>query len=402
MTQRSRSWICCQIGRREHYAVPRALHNDGVLDGLITDRWADPRSVIGRVAGTRLHQRFHHDLCSVRVWAPNVASLVLEGSLLLSGTGSWDAMIERNDWFQDRACEQFEVWARDREPGILFAYSYAARRLLTVARAHGWTTVLGQIDPGPVEERLVAELHERHPDLAPDWTPAPARYWDNWRAEWQLAERVVVNSEWSRMSLLEAGVPESLIRIVPLAYESSATSRTRDLTVRYDDARPLRVLFLGQINLRKGVAEMLEAAEMLRGDPVHFTMVGPIQIALTKMMREHPQISWRGSVSHADAVAQFAAADVFLFPTHSDGFGLTQLEALAHGLPVIVSRHCGRVVTHGLNGLVLEEVTSAAIVGSIRELLRDPGRLDSMTRHAMVDPSFSLSTVGRQLQAVVE
>ena len=36
------SWICCQVGAREHYAVPRALHRAGALHALVTDAWADP------------------------------------------------------------------------------------------------------------------------------------------------------------------------------------------------------------------------------------------------------------------------------------------------------------------------------------------------------------------------
>jgi glycosyltransferase involved in cell wall biosynthesis len=375
----------------------------GRLDALLTDAWADPRSVFSVVGGRRRRDRFHEELRDATVWTPGVSSMFFEGSLRVSGAPAWDTMIERNAWFQDRACEQLAILARlRRAPAVLFAYSYAARRLFTVARAHGWTTVLGQIDPGPVEERLVARLQDRHPSLAADWRPAPASYWDNWREEWRLADRVVVNSEWSRGALCEAGVPESRIRIVPLAYEPTATPRPRAHAPRFDASRPLRVLFLGQVNLRKGVAEVLEAVEQLRGEPVHFTFVGPVQITLTKTMRDSAQISWMGGVAHSAAAAHFDSADVFLFPTHSDGFGLTQLEALAHGLPAIVSRHCARVITHGVNGIVLDEVSGAVIAASLRELLRDPSRLRAMSENARIDPAHSLSAVGRQLLAVVQ
>lgn len=382
--------------------MPRALHRLGLLDTLLTDAWADPRSVFSVVGGRRGRDRFHDELRDATVWTPGVSSVFFEGSLRMSGAPAWDTIIERNSWFQDRACEQLEILARQRQaPAVLFAYSYAARRLFTVARAHGWTTVLGQIDPGPVEERLVAKLHQRHPSLAADWRPAPAGYWDNWQEEWRLADRVVVNSEWSRAALREAGVPESLIRIVPLAYEPTVTPRVRNHAPRFDAGRPLRVLFLGQVNLRKGVAEILEAAEQLRGEPVHFTFVGPLQITLTRTMRDSAQISWIGSVAHSAAAAHFDSADVFLFPTHSDGFGLTQLEALAHGLPAIVSRHCAQVITNGVNGLVLDEVSGAAIAASLRELLRDPSRLRAMSEHARIEPSHSLDAVGRHLVATV-
>ena len=55
----------------------------------------------------------------------------------------------------------------------------------------------------------------------------------------------------------------------------------------------------------------------------------------------------------------YKEADVFILPTLSDGFGLTQLEAQSWKLPVIASRHCGEVVRDGENGVVLEEVSAA-------------------------------------------
>ena len=396
-------WICCQIGSREHYAVPRALHRRGLLDVLLTDAWVDPGGVLGTVGGPRIRERFHEELRDAKVWTPGLSTLLFEGTLRLSGGPAWEAIIERNTWFQDRASEQLAVLVQARpHSGVVFAYSYAAKRVFTVARAHGWTTVLGQIDPGPCEDRLVAGLHRRHAELAPEWQPAPPEYWDNWREEWQLADRVIVNSEWSRVGLLEAGVPESIIRTVPLAYEAPATAKRRDDAAGFDSKRPLRVLFLGQINLRKGIAEVLEAIDLLDGEPVHFVMAGPIQIKLTKKMRDHSRVSWLGAVPHAQVADLFTAADVFLFPTHSDGFGLTQLEALGHGVPVIVSRHCAPIVTDGVNGLLLAEVSGRAIAASIRELLRDPGRLRAITRNARLDHSYGLPTIGRHFEAVLE
>ena len=79
--------------------------------------------------------------------------------------------------------------------------------------------MLVQIDPGPEEERIVAEEAARVPELAGDWQPAPAEYWTCWREECELADRIVVNSEWSREGLIRGGVPAEKISVIPLAYE---------------------------------------------------------------------------------------------------------------------------------------------------------------------------------------
>ena len=42
-------WICCQLGAREHYAIPRALSRLGTLDWLITDAWVPPSSILAKI-----------------------------------------------------------------------------------------------------------------------------------------------------------------------------------------------------------------------------------------------------------------------------------------------------------------------------------------------------------------
>ena len=100
------------------------------------------------------------------------------------------------------------------------SYSYTALEPFRYAKAHGWKTLLVQIDPGPEEERIVAEEAARVPQLAGDWQPAPPEYWAFWREECKLADRIVVNSEWSREGLVRGGVPSEKISIIPLAYEA--------------------------------------------------------------------------------------------------------------------------------------------------------------------------------------
>jgi glycosyltransferase involved in cell wall biosynthesis len=84
----------------------------------------------------------------------------------------------------------------------------------------------------------------------------------------------------------------------------------------------------------------------------------------------------------------------------SDGFGLTQLEALAHRLPVIASRQCGEVVIDRVNGLLLEEPTAAAIEEALRSCLQNPDQLAQFSGNATIGERFSLSFLGAQLCAL--
>ena len=73
---------------------------------------------------------------------------------------------------------------------ILLSYSYAALEPFRFAKSRGWKTLLPQIDPGPEEERIVAEEVARVPELAGEWQPAPADYRVSWREECDLADRI--------------------------------------------------------------------------------------------------------------------------------------------------------------------------------------------------------------------
>src|SRR5215213_1701948 len=258
------SWLCCQLGAREHYAVPRALQLNGLLSEFITDLWMR--------SGT--FGRFHPGLAQARVIAPNLSALTFELKACATRATGWKLITQRNEWFQRRAVTQL---ARADKNGshTVFAYSYAAERIFRFAKDRGWKTVLGQIDPGPAEERIVADLHEKS---AIEWEPAPTDYWNRWRTECELADQIVVNSNWSRDALLGEGVAAEKIRLVPVAYETAERSFERQYPTAFNSDRPMRVLFLGQINLRKGAAQLLEAVKLLASENVEFWFVGPMQI----------------------------------------------------------------------------------------------------------------------------
>ena len=377
-------WLCCQLGAREHYAVPRALQLSGLLGTLITDLWM------------RRVNRFHPELAGAHVAAPNFAALRFQLKASLARENGWKLIGQRNEWFQRQALAQLKRMPSTNGNHTVFAYSYAAGEIFKFARERGWRTVLGQIDPGPVEERIVAGLKDDQ------WQPAPRAYWDNWRRECALADQIVVNSNWSKDALLAEGVPAEKLHVIPLAYESRGEARAfrRLYPHAFSAERPLRVLFLGQINVRKGMRQLLEAVQLLNGEPVEFWFVGPTQIDVSQELRLHPQCRWFGAASRVEVDSYYRDADVFILPTLSDGFGLTQLEAQSWKLPVIASRYCGAVVRDGCNGVLLDEVSGAAIANALRQLLKTPATLSAMSVRSSVDEVFSLKSLAACLKAL--
>jgi glycosyltransferase involved in cell wall biosynthesis len=399
------SWISCQLGAREHYAVPRALHAQDALRKLITEFWFPRGSAFLRVLPSPLKHdlqgRYHPDLANADVEGLNFSALKFELLSRIRCQSGWTQTTARNEWFQRKVVASLSssrLSVVGPQP-ILFAYGYAARDILRFAKNQGWQTVLGQIDPGLVEEKIVAEEVAREPALAGEWVPAPASYWSDWREECALADRIIVNSQWSRSCLVEAGVNESKLFVIPLAYESPITDTriTREYLPHFTRGRPLRVLFLGQINLRKGIARLLKAIRLLENEPIEFHFVGPVQISIPDDLRNNPRVRWIGQVPRGDVDAFYRSADVLIFSTLSDGFGLTQLEAQAWSLPIIASRFCGEVVEDGVNGIVLDELSPNAISAALRSCLREPARLRTFAANAVRADRFNLKVVAENL-----
>jgi glycosyltransferase involved in cell wall biosynthesis len=280
----------------------------------------------------------------------------------------------------------------------VFSYSYAAGSILRAARSLGLRTVLGQIDPGPVEDELVAHLYERA-GQSQRYERIPGEYWERWREETALANVVVANSDWTKKALVRVGVAESKIAVLPLAYDPPRNEMvpSKPLPPRFTDDRPLRLLFLGQVTFRKGIGPALEAIRRMPDAPIRLDVVGEMQIDIPSSIEGDARVVLHGAVQRRAVQRYYRDADLFLFPTFSDGFGLTQLEALAHGLPVLASRNCGEVIEHDVNGYVLDSVTPEAIERVLRELLDKPDRLRAWAEQARIPPRFSREALAQNL-----
>ena len=380
--------------------MPRALKRAGVLSELITDLWCPPGSGLS-VWKDALSDRFHSELMNASVRSANASLLAFELVSRAQKLQGWNLTRNRNSWFQNHAVNQLSRTKTNHNQTKIFTYSYAAGATLKFAKERSWKTVLGQIDPGPAEERIVERLH-KEAGQSRVWEPAPKQYWDDWYVECELADRIVVNSEWSRQALVEEGIPDEKINVIPLAFEAGvdASSFRRSYPDEFTTQRPMRVLFLGQINLRKGVHTLLEAVRLLKGTPIEFAFVGPVQMSVPKAIKAEPNVKWIGPVARRETGQHYRNADLFIFPTFSDGFGLTQLEAQSWKLPVVTTTHCGEVVQDGINGIVLPNICGETIANTLLDLSRDPHRLHAMSDACSLKDQFKLDSLAKALMNV--
>ncbi|MCX5951945.1 MAG: glycosyltransferase family 4 protein [Cyanobacteria bacterium] len=323
--------------------------------------------------------------------------MLTDSRLKLAGIGGWNAFSLRNQWFQEwTACAVSES-----EALVVFSYSYTARLPFTVAKARGGICILGQIDPGPREFDIVDEHTSLYQHLQPPSNRPASDYWRQWEEEIALADWIVVNSTWSSKLLLEAGVPAIKLVEIPLVYEPSFIPRSSSVPATTKSGfKRIKLLFLGSVILRKGVGQLFDAIKLLVDQPVDFTFAGPIGVKIPEEISSLPNVRFLGPVNKRIAEGLYRESDVFLFPTLSDGFGLTQLEALGHGLPVIASENCARVIEDRVNGLVLTEVKPESIAEAILHLVRNRQFLAMLQANAFVPDQYHPRHLSRALLAL--
>ncbi len=230
------------------------------------------------------------------------------------------------------------------------------------------------------EHKLLSEEAQRNPELAnllPKLKDSPRHM--EWKdEELRLADVVIVPSQHVRETL--AGVvPDERIRVV--SYGAPPVRPRKP--AGNDTKRPLKVLFVGALIQRKGIGYLLDAVDYL-GSEVELTMVGGRVAANAKVDAACDRWRWFESLTHAEVLARMREADVLVLPSLAEGLALVVLEALACGLPVIVTPNTGALefVRDGCEGFVVPICRPDAIADRLHRLYKDREMLADMSRNA--------------------
>jgi glycosyltransferase involved in cell wall biosynthesis len=370
--------IVAQLGARRHYSVPRELHARGMLECLVTDfcanaapwRWLD-RLFPGHAlpnALRRVLERRAIGLPSDRIRQfPFYALVGIRGPQV--GEARTVYWARRNAAFGRRVVE-----AGFGAADTVYAYNGAALEIFEAARRQGLRTILDQTAaPWRWNTRLLHEEAQRWPG----WEEIPAeidvsgRLSDREEAEWRLADRILCGSEFAAAAVGEIGGPTERCAIIPypasaLASEFAPTSRRLGRR-----AGPLRVLFAGTLQLRKGIQYLLEAKRRLRGGAIAIRLVGPSQLSPAAFHDLSRELEVTGAVPRSELAAHFAWADAFVLPTLSEGAANVCYEAMAAGLPVITTPNAGSIVRHREEGLIVPIRDSGALADAMELLAAD-------------------------------
>lgn len=261
----------------------------------------------------------------------------------------------------------------------VYAYEDAALRTFRRAEREGLERIYDL--PAPhwaAVESILRHEQRRHADA---WEPPSIEPDSKKRRkdeELRLATRIIVASSFTRDTVLRArpcndisvvsyGFP---VELFPLRHEPPTGVFT--------------ALAVGTQSFRKGTSYLLDAWQRAALPDARLRLVGPMRLSGAILSRYVGRFEHIPHVPRSRLSAEYAAADVLVFPSLADGFGLAIQEAMCTGVPVIATRSCGapECIVDGVEGFIVPAGDVDALADALRHAHRSRDTLVAMGQHA--------------------
>ncbi|BCM93398.1 putative glycosyltransferase EpsD [Abditibacteriota bacterium] len=220
----------------------------------------------------------------------------------------------------------------------------------------------------------VAHIRERHEvatrthPIESSWL-GEAQYKKTLR-EYDEADVIVVTSEYSRQSFLNQGIPASKLK----RRWQSVAPRFAPAPQR-EQSNGFHIVYTGRLQVTKGLPILMEAFAAIKDHEARLTLIGGCATEeMEEYFRQKIASDPRIQIRPGDPLPYLHQADVLVHPTFEDGLGLGPLEALACGVPVIVTEDTGmkEFVREGVNGYILPTGDVAALVKQLEAIRINP------------------------------
>ncbi|MGH1559628.1 glycosyltransferase family 4 protein [Caulobacter segnis] len=203
------------------------------------------------------------------------------------------------------------------------------------------------------------------------------------KEQYELADRIVVPSNFAKRSFVEKGIPERKMSVVPYGVNLSMFNPVgRPSEDRFD------VLFVGGLSVRKGAFDLFRAFDQLAVAGKHLTIVGTISEEVranfsAELSRDH--VSVLGARPQAELRDIMSRSHVLVLPSLEEGLALVQAEAMACGCPIIATSHTGSedLFTDGVEGYIIPIRSPDAITEKLTLLASDRDRRDTLSKAAI-------------------
>ena len=273
-----------------------------------------------------------------------------------------DNLYDRLASFQVSECDIFHGWNNHALFSMRRAKGLGARTVIERASSHilKYNELVGEeykkfgVPSEPLNRRLIRRCLQ----------------------EYSECDYVLVPSEFALNSFLERGFDKEKLVEIPFGIDTEMFRPS----VKKDDV--FRVLFVGQVILRKGLQYLLEAFSELSLKNAELVVKGRIQNEMSGIVEKYKMPNIKFIRWADDLTALYNSASIFVFPSIEEGSALVNYEAMACGVPVITTHNSGSLVRDGKDGFVIPIRDVDAIKEKILYFYDNPSEVKRMGKNA--------------------
>jgi glycosyltransferase involved in cell wall biosynthesis len=266
----------------------------------------------------------------------------------------------------------------------VYCYEDGALETFRAAKRRGLTCLYDlPIAYWRTAHRIVQEECERYPAWARTLEALhdPRSKLDRKDEELSLADVILCPSAFVADSLPAVVLDAKRVAVTPFGSPETGPARPAS---RRGCGDKLKVLFVGSMSQRKGLADLFAAMKLLDASCFELHVLGSFIADESFYRSECPDFVHHANRSNREVLEVMRSCDVFVLPSLVEGRALVQQEAMACGLPIIVTRNAGGedLVQDGSGGFLVPIRDPQAIAEKLELLHRDRGRLAAMSEAA--------------------
>jgi glycosyltransferase involved in cell wall biosynthesis len=250
--------------------------------------------------------------------------------------------------------------------------------------------------------RYVVTIHDLVPLFFPELVPKKHLLFFKlfMKRAAQTADLIMTDSEHSKQDIVQhLSVPAEKIRVIYLGYEplrpnAADPQKCQGILTHYGITQPY-LLFVGVIEPKKNLERLVEAFALLRQDS---SLGKAFQLVIAggkgwfyetlyqkvHKLRLEDHVIFTGFVPDEDLPALYTGAEVFVFPSIYEGFGLPVVEAMAYGVPVVTSNVSSLPELAGNAGMLIDPNHPEAICEGLTEVLVNPQKQAQMKQAGLL------------------
>jgi glycosyltransferase involved in cell wall biosynthesis len=349
--------ILSHSGKQHSYQVAKAMNNLHVLEKFYTSGYAGAslQWLSKHLPGDPLQRRYIDGLPTDQVsahWSFELKEHSIR-KILRDPIRARLAVYDRDVRFD----QLMSKILRKKKATHFWGFQGSCFESLSSARDSGKKAVVELATAHVTEaKKILGEESTLHPPWAStiDNFDFPPAYEKRLEQEPIVADWVIAASDFTRRTLIHAGIANEKIKVLPLGFSIDHIAYDANVISAYK-ARPLRVLYAGRVTQRKGIYYLLEAMKHFRANEIELHIVGNLNGAGDLLKPYNSYIHYHGAVAQHAMFEMYQQFDVLALPSLFEGFGLVIVEAMAAGLPVITTSNTigPELIEENVNGKIV-------------------------------------------------